>query len=72
MPSPSDTHAAPPHSAPWPADHVPTPFQQAVVDAVGATAPGDVLTYGDLAAELGRPGAGQAVANVLRCAPDLP
>ena len=39
---------------------------------MGATAPGDLLTYGDLAAELGRPGAGQAVANVLRCAPDLP
>ena len=37
-----------------------------------ATTPGDLVTYGDLATELGRPGAGQAVANVLRRAPDLP
>jgi methylated-DNA-protein-cysteine methyltransferase-like protein len=43
-----------------------------VIDALRATEPGDLLTYGDLAIELDRPGAGQAVANVLRRASDLP
>jgi alkylated DNA nucleotide flippase Atl1 len=49
-----------------------TAFEQAVVDAVGALEPGDLVTYGELAEEIGRPGSGQAVANVLRAAPDLP
>lgn len=49
-----------------------TPFQREVVGAVAALAPGDVVTYAELALELGRPGAAQAVANVLRSAPDLP
>lgn len=49
-----------------------TPFQQSVVDAVRALAPGDLVTYADLAGELGRPGSAQAVANVLRSAPDVP
>jgi alkylated DNA nucleotide flippase Atl1 len=62
----------PPNAAPWPEGHTPTAFERAVIDAVHATAPGDLVTYGDLAAELDRPGAGQAVANVLRGAPDLP
>lgn len=62
----------PPNAAPWPEKHAPTPFQQAVVDAVRALQPGDLVTYGELAEELGRPGGGQAVANVLRHAPDLP
>ena len=34
--------------------------------------PGEVLTYGEVALEAGHPGAGQAVANVLRTVPDLP
>jgi methylated-DNA-protein-cysteine methyltransferase-like protein len=64
--------AAPPNANPWPDAHTPTAFERAVIDAVLATEPGDLVTYGDLAVELGRPGAGQAVANVLRRAPDLP
>ena len=43
-----------------------------MIETVRGTTPGDLVTYGDLAAEIGRPGAGQAVANVLRRAPDLP
>jgi methylated-DNA-protein-cysteine methyltransferase-like protein len=43
-----------------------------VVDAVASLAPGELITYGELAEELGRPGGGQAVANVLRSAPGLP
>ena len=57
---------------PWPEDHAPSAFQLAVIDAVRALHPGDLVTYGEIAEELGRPGAGQAVANVLRAAPDLP
>ena len=63
---------APPNARPWPDDHEPTPFQRAVVEAVARLAPGEVVTYGELAEELGRPGGGQAVANVLRSAPGLP
>ncbi len=62
----------PPNGAPWPDDHEPTPFQAAVVAAVRALRPGELVTYGELAEELERPGGGQAVANVLRSAPDLP
>jgi alkylated DNA nucleotide flippase Atl1 len=62
----------PPNAAPWPDDHEPTPFQQAVVEAVASLGPGDVVTYGELAAEIGRPGSAQAVANVLRGVPELP
>ncbi len=43
-----------------------------MVEAVAALAPGELITYGELAEELGRPGGGQAVANVLRSAPGLP
>lgn len=49
-----------------------TPFQQHVVAVVSALAPGDVLTYAEVALEAGHPGAGQAVANVLRRVPGLP
>ncbi len=63
---------APPNAAPWPDDHVLTPFQSAVVEAIAALGRGELATYGELAEEIGRPGSGQAVANVLRAAPDLP
>jgi methylated-DNA-protein-cysteine methyltransferase-like protein len=43
-----------------------------VVAAVQRLRPGDLVTYGDIADEIGRPGSGQAVANVLRSAPGLP
>jgi methylated-DNA-protein-cysteine methyltransferase-like protein len=49
-----------------------TDFQQAVVDVVGALEPGEIATYAEIAVEAGRPGAAQAVANVLREVPDLP
>jgi alkylated DNA nucleotide flippase Atl1 len=51
---------------------VPTPFEEAVVDAVAALQAGELATYGELAEEIGRPGSGQAVANVIRAAADLP
>ena len=62
----------PPNAAPWPDGHEPTGFQQAVIDAVLALEEGEVISYGELAEELGRPGGGQAVANVLRSAPGIP
>jgi methylated-DNA-protein-cysteine methyltransferase-like protein len=43
-----------------------------VIDAVRALQPGELASYGDIAEEVGRPAAGQAVANVLRSVPDLP
>ena len=61
-----------PNAAPWPDDHEATPFQRAVVDAVSSLRPGELVTFGELAEELGRPGGGQAVANVLRGVPELP
>ncbi len=64
--------AAPPNATPWPEDHEPTAFQRGVVDAVARLRPGELVTYGELAEELGRPGGAQAVANVLRSAPGLP
>jgi methylated-DNA-protein-cysteine methyltransferase-like protein len=62
----------PPRARPWPDDHRPTAFQEAVMEAVTGLAPGELATYGEVAEEVGRPGAGQAVANVLRSAPGLP
>ena len=43
-----------------------TPFQQAVYTILAATEPGDVLSYGEVAAEAGYPGAARAVGNALR------
>jgi alkylated DNA nucleotide flippase Atl1 len=63
---------APPNAAPWPDGHRPTAFERDVMAAVSALRPGELATYGEVAEELGRPGAGQAVANVLRHAVDLP
>lgn len=62
----------PPRSAPWPDEHRPTEFQQAVIDALQELKPGELVSYGELAAEIDRPGSGQAVANVIRSAPGLP
>ena len=50
----------------------PTAFQTAVIAVVGGLEAGDVLTYAEVALEAGHPGAGQAVANVLRRADGLP
>jgi alkylated DNA nucleotide flippase Atl1 len=64
----------PPHpdARPWPDDHRPTAFQAAVVEAVEGLEPGELVTFSEVAEQIGRPGSGQAVANVLRGAPDLP
>lgn len=68
----SDGWLPPPNFAPWPDHHRPTEFQQRVVDAAHRLGEGDLVTYADIAGEIGRPGAAQAVANVLRHAPDVP
>lgn len=48
-------------------------FDAAVAAVLRATRPGDVLTYGEVAAEAGRPGAARAVGRVLsRGEGDLP
>jgi len=43
-----------------------TPFEAAVLDVLRALEPGDVLSYGDVAAEAGRPGAHRAVGSFLK------
>lgn len=63
---------APPGADPLPPDAPLTPFQRTVVGVVGALGPGEMVTYGDVATEVGRPGGAQAVANVLRRVPGLP
>ena len=40
-------------------------FEDAVARVLRSLEPGDVVTYGDVAAEAGRPGAARAVGNVL-------
>lgn len=62
----------PPGAAPQPPDAPLTTFQRAVVEVVAGLAPGEVVTYADIATEVGRPGSAQAVANVLRRVPGLP
>lgn len=66
------TTQPPPNADPQPPEAGLTTFQQAVVDVVRELEPGEVVTYGDVAMEIGRPGSAQAVANVLRRVPDLP
>jgi len=61
-----------PGGAPDPPSAPLTPFQSAVVELVGGLAAGEVMTYAEVADEIGRPGSGQAVANVLRRVPGLP
>jgi methylated-DNA-protein-cysteine methyltransferase-like protein len=47
-------------------------FTDAVVAVIIRLEPGEVVTYGEVAAEAGYPGAARAVGNVLRTTPDLP
>ncbi|MEM9654610.1 MAG: MGMT family protein [Actinomycetota bacterium] len=49
-----------------------TEFEAAVVRVLLATEPGDVMAYGEVAAEAGYPGAARAVGNVLKRIDDLP
>jgi methylated-DNA-protein-cysteine methyltransferase-like protein len=67
-----DAPALPPRGAPWPDEHEPTEFQRDVVRVVSELRPGELVTYGEIAEEVGRPGAGQAVGNVIRSAAGLP
>jgi len=43
-----------------------------VIAVISALEPGDVVTYGEVAAEAGYPGAGRAVGTVLRTSDGLP
>lgn len=47
-------------------------FTEAVIEVLGASQPGEVMTYGEVAAEAGYPGAARAVGNLLRTVPGLP
>ncbi len=49
-----------------------TEFETAIVKVVLSTVPGDVVSYGEVAAEAGYPGAARAVGNVLKRVDDLP
>jgi methylated-DNA-protein-cysteine methyltransferase-like protein len=49
-----------------------TPFQTAIQDALKLLDIGEVVTYGEIAAQAGYPGAARAVGNVLRNSSGLP
>lgn len=49
-----------------------TPFEERVAQVVRGLAAGDVVTYGEVAAEAGYPGAARAVGNALRRLDGLP
>ncbi|MDH3294869.1 MAG: MGMT family protein [Acidimicrobiia bacterium] len=53
------------------AEHL-TPFERSVVAVLLATEPGDVVSYGEVAAEAGYPGAARAVGGVLGRVDGLP
>ena len=42
-----------------------TPFEAAIVDVLATVGPGEVVTYGEVALEAGRPGAARAVGAFL-------
>jgi methylated-DNA-protein-cysteine methyltransferase-like protein len=42
-----------------------TPFEAAIVDVLASVGPGEVVTYGEVALEAGRPGAARAVGAFL-------
>jgi methylated-DNA-protein-cysteine methyltransferase related protein len=44
----------------------PTEFERDVISVLGRLRPGDLVTYGEVAAEAGHPGAARAVGGVLR------
>lgn len=43
----------------------PTDFEQAIARVVESTEPGEIMTYGEVALEAGRPGAARAVGSTL-------
>jgi methylated-DNA-protein-cysteine methyltransferase-like protein len=42
-----------------------TPFEEAIVEVLAGLRPGDLVTYGEVAVEAGRPGAARAVGRFL-------
>ena len=49
-----------------------TNFTDAVIEVLNRLQPGEVMAYGEVAAEAGFPGAARAVGNLLRTVPGLP
>jgi methylated-DNA-protein-cysteine methyltransferase-like protein len=49
-----------------------TSFEEDVVAVISSLQPGDVVTYGEVAAEAGYPGAARAVGTILRKSEGLP
>ena len=49
-----------------------TEFEEAVIGVISSLEPGEVVTYGEVAAEAGYPGAARAVGSVLRTSEGLP
>jgi methylated-DNA-protein-cysteine methyltransferase-like protein len=47
-------------------------FTEAVIAVLDALEPGTVMSYGEVAAEAGFPGAARAVGNLLRVTPGVP
>ncbi len=47
-------------------------FETAVTEVIASLKPGDLMTYGEVAAEAGFPGAARAVGRVLRTSTGLP
>lgn len=53
-------------------DETLTPYQAAVATVVAGLEPGEIATYGEIAAEAGYPGAARGVAGVLKRVENLP
>lgn len=49
-----------------------TEFEDAVITIISSLRPGDVVTYGEVAAEAGYPGAARAVGTILSKSEGLP
>lgn len=49
-----------------------TPFQRSIREVLTRLQSGEVVTYGEVAAQAGYPGAGRAVGNLLRNSAGLP
>ena len=49
-----------------------TPFQRSITAVLERLRPGEVVTYGEIAAQAGFPGAARAVGSVLRDSSGLP
>jgi len=49
-----------------------TPFQRSICEVLERLRPGEVVAYGEIAAQAGYPGAARAVGNVLRDSTGLP